>query len=85
MVFLFTLLINPEFNGDPYNDSRTDAVGLTLLYLAIAIPVLGYATAVVLAVRRATTRLGQGMVVGLTVTIPLAVLFLIMVVASQMP
>ncbi|RYP84144.1 hypothetical protein EKO23_16880 [Nocardioides guangzhouensis] len=79
------LLLDPELTGDPYGDSRTDTVGLVMLYVALAIAALGFVTAAVLTFRRATTRLGQGMLVGLTVTIPLAVLFLILVAASQMP
>ncbi|WP_167880521.1 hypothetical protein [Nocardioides guangzhouensis] len=84
-VFLVMLLLDPELTGDPYGDSRTDTVGLVMLYVALAIAALGFVTAAVLTFRRATTRLGQGMLVGLTVTIPLAVLFLILVAASQMP
>jgi hypothetical protein len=84
-VFLLLLLLNPELTGDPYGDSRTDTVGLVLLYVALAMAALGFVTAAVLTLRRTTTRLGQGMLVGLIVTIPLAVLFLVVVAASQTP
>jgi hypothetical protein len=45
-----------------------------LMWLAIAIMAIGYALAIVMTVRRATRRLGVGMLVGITVTLPVVVL-----------
>ena len=83
VVFLGAVLLTPSIWRDPYEDARWRWVGLTLLFFALAVPVVGYLTAAVLTLRHATTRLGQGMLIGLTVTMPGAVLFLFGVVMSR--
>jgi hypothetical protein len=83
VVFLGAVLLNPSIWRDPYEDARVGWVGLTLLFSALAVPVVGYLTAAVLTRRHATTRLGQGMLIGLTVTMPAAVLFMFGVVMSR--
>lgn len=45
-------------------------------WTALALPVVGYAAAVVMTARHSTTRLGQGMLIGLTITMPAALVLL---------
>ena len=83
--FLIVLVPNPVLWRDPYDDSPVGWVALTFLCIALAIAVIGWVTGIVLAARRATTRLGHGMLLGMTVTMPLAVLFVIWAELSQSP
>lgn len=76
MAFLVAVLVNPVAWQDPYEEVRVGWVGLPLWWSALAIPAVGYIAAVTMTVRRSTTRLGQGMLIGLTVIMPGAVAIL---------
>jgi hypothetical protein len=65
-----------------YEDSGT-ALGAFMEWLALSLPLLGYVAAIVLTVRRSTRRLGQGMLIGLTLILPLAFVITIGMAVSQ--
>ena len=70
--FLVTVLVNPDTWRDPYAEADSSRVGVILWLSALAIPVGGYTVAIVMTSRRSTTRIGQGMLMGLTILLPVA-------------
>ena len=83
VAFFAVVLANPDtFSDSCYEDSGT-GLGLFMEWLALALPPLAYVAAIVLTVRRSTTRLGQGMLIGLTMMLPLAFVILIGIGVSQ--
>jgi hypothetical protein len=71
------VLVNPDVIWrDPYEEVRLGRLGTTLWWSALAIPVVGYISASAMTMRGSTTRVGQGMLIGLTVMMPAAVAIL---------
>ena len=73
--FLVAVMFNPDVWSEAGEGSGSP-VGLAMWWTALALPVVGYAAAAVMAARHSTTRLGQGMLIGLTITMPAALVLL---------
>jgi hypothetical protein len=76
VAFVATILANPDVWSDPYDEDSGTALGVFMGWSALDMPPLGYLAAIVFTVRRSTRRLGQGMLSGLTLTLPIAVALL---------
>jgi hypothetical protein len=79
------VLANPDAWNTSYEEDSGTALGAVMGSSALAIPPLGYLVAIVLTVRRSTRRLGQGMLVGLTLTLPMALASLFGFFVSRSP
>lgn len=69
LAFLATFLFFLMSFNDPYLD---DSPGYSIVWL-LAIPVAGYVAAMLAAVLRSTRRVGQGMLIGLTLMLLVAI------------
>lgn len=60
----YDAVVSYDHENDPSYSSSS------LGWLTVSLPAVGYVAAIVLTVRRSTRRLGQGMLIGLTVMVP---------------
>lgn len=75
VIFLMSL-------NDPYQDEVSDRE-ILWSFVWLAIPLAGYLVATVVTVLRSTRGVGQGMLLGLTVTLPFAIAIVFGIAASN--
>ena len=70
--------------NDPYGDDPPDW-WIFWNFVWLVIPLAGYLAATLVTILRSTRRVGQGMLIGLTVTLPFAVAIVFGVAVSNSP
>jgi hypothetical protein len=85
VVFVATILANPDVWNTSYDEDAGTVLGAFMGWSALAMPTLGYLAAIGFTGRRATRRLGQGMLIGLTLTLPMALALLFGIFVSRSP
>lgn len=85
VVFVATILANPDAWNTSYDEDAGTALGAFMGWSALAMPPMGYLAAIVFTCRRSTRRMGQGMLIGLTLTLPMALALLFGIFVSRSP
>jgi ABC-type Mn2+/Zn2+ transport system permease subunit len=85
LAWLATFLVSFLMSlNDPYLDEPSDRE-ILWSFVWLAIPLAGYLAATLVTVLRSTRRVGQGMLIGLTVTLPFAIAIVFGISVSNSP